>query len=427
MSKIYEIDPDADTLVVVRPMADGFAPWPAAAAVAATSTSTSTSTTPAVPIADVRIKVSSKHLSLASSRFRDILAQKAAAAAAAAISYSPSSSPTRHGYKTPPASPGKTTALLANSSSSSAFGSTGTSLWRKETAMMAPPSPPHSNYGGSRYSPTEEADGRIHIVLEGLDADAVTTVLNIVHGRAGKDRVPKTVSLEALARIAVVVDRLKLHDAVEVYADRWVDAIGLPSITASSSPSPRELALWIYIGYVFQRDAVFREATRLAATLLTGPLPALANLPLRAKIAQDVDAQRQEAIGQALDILEGAVDKLVTSTTSEEEEEDEEKDDNNSNTVNSDTFLLGALLRTLHRHKAIWPRPSSPYVGVSMAAIAGAAHDVQTQTWRTAFRLGDSTRYNRTNTTLQLTPRIDTLRAGVAGLTLKSELGYNLY
>ncbi|CAK7231351.1 hypothetical protein SCUCBS95973_007881 [Sporothrix curviconia] len=404
MSKIYEIDPDADTLVVVRPLADSFAPWPAHDHNGASQASAA----PAVPTADVRIKVSSKHLSLASPRFRDILAQKAAAAAAAASSAaaSPVSSPARNGYKTPPASPGKSS-LSGNSNS----------LWRKEAA--APPSPPLSNSGGSSYSQTEEADGRIHIVLEGLDADAVTTVLNIVHGRGGKDRVPKTVSLEALARIAAVVDKFKLHDAVEIYADRWVDAVGHPSAEKSSR---RELTLWIYVAYVFQRDTLFREATKLAATQLTGPLPALANLPLRAKIAHDIDAQRQEVVGQALDVLEGAVGTLVASG-SEGSEGSEEDDDANP----ADTLLLGALLRTLHRHKAIWPRPAAPYAGVSIAAIAGAVHEVQTQTWKTAYRLGESTRFNKTNNALKLTPQLDSLKASVAGLTLKSELGYNLY
>ncbi|CAK7199308.1 hypothetical protein SEUCBS139899_001984 [Sporothrix eucalyptigena] len=394
MSKIYEIDPDADTLVVVRPLADSFAPWPEHDANGTPKTLTNGHSS-----ADVRIKVSSKHLSLASSRFRDILAQKAAAAAASAKAEAASTTAVHtNGFKTPPQSPGKITPSSPTQS-----------LWRKE---VAPPSPPRSS---------DEADGRIHIVLDGLDADATTTVLNIVHGRGGKDRVPKTVSLEALARIAVVVDKLKLQDAVEIYADRWVDELyrkGVPS----TKNSRRDLVLWIYIAYVFQREEIFREATKIAATQLTGPLPTLANLPLRAKIAHDIDVQRQEVIGQALDILEGAVNKLVEGSLEHGEDIDAAGE-----VTNSDTFLLGALLRTLHRNKLFWPRPAAPYAGVSIAAISRAAHDVQTQVWRTAFRIGDATRNNRTNNQLLLTPQLDNLRAGVAGLALKSELGYNLY
>ncbi|KAL1895894.1 hypothetical protein Sste5346_004991 [Sporothrix stenoceras] len=399
MSKIYEIDPEADTLVVVRPLADSFAPWPEH-----DSNGTANPTTNGhsngqcngviVPVpapADVRIKVSSKHLSLASSRFRDILAQKAAAAAIVNGTNGTNSKLSNgytNGTTTPPASPN--------------------SLWRKQVASPSP-------------SSVDEADGRIHIVLDGLDADATTTVLNIVHGRGGKDRVPKTVSLEALARIAVVVDKLKLQDAVEIYADRWVDELyrkGVPS----NKDSSRDLVLWIYIAYVFQRDTIFKEATKIAATQLTGPLPTLANLPLRAKIAHDIDAQRQEVIGQALDILETAVDKLVHGGLSEDEEITADGE-----VTNSDTFLLGALLRTLHRNKLFWPRPAAPYAGVSIAAISRAAHDLQTQVWRTAFRIGDTTRNNRTNNQLLLTPQLDNLRSSVSGLALKSDLGYNLY
>ncbi|ERS95688.1 hypothetical protein HMPREF1624_07763 [Sporothrix schenckii ATCC 58251] len=389
MSKIYEIDPEADTLVVVHPLAESFAPWPEhdnkSTTIPTQHLTNGYRNGAVVPVpapAGVRIKVSSKHLSLASPRFRDILAQKTAAAA-----NTNGSGKQSNGVTTPPASPN--------------------SLWRKQAATT---------------TATDESDGRIHIVLDGLDADATTTVLNIVHGRGGKDRVPKTVSLEALARIAVVVDKLKLQDAVEIYADRWVDELHSKS-APSSKDSSRDLVFWIYVAYVFQRDRIFKEATKIAAAQLTGPLPTLPNLPLRAKIAHDIDTQRQAVIGQALDILETAVDKLVQGDLDQDEETTATDGEDN----NSDTFLLGTLLRTLHRHKLIWPRPPSPYAGVSIAAISHVAHDVQTRAWRTAFRIGDSTRNNRTNNQLLLTPQLDNLRAGVVGLALKSDLGYNLY
>ena len=418
MSKIYEIDPEADTLVVVRPLAE-FAAWPG-------STSASTTASPS-KTADVRIKASSKHLSLASPRFRDLLAQKSATASITSslsglgISghssgtsngtvtptnsglFAPKSPQLSHGLASPPATPTK-------------------SLWRKE----APSSPTLSvvstaSTANNLVSATlvDEADGRVHLELDGVDADAVKTVLNIVHGRAGQDRVPKAVTLDALARIAVVVDRFRLQDAVEIYADRWVDALyrrGIPTTAAAR----RDLVLWIYVAYVFRRDAIFKEATKIAATQLTGPLPAgaLANLPLRAKIVQDIDSQRQHAIAQSLQILAAAVDTLVTQ---------DENESKNENENNSDTYLLGSLLRTLHKNKLYWPQPAAPFDGVSVAAISRAAHDVQTQVWRTAFRTGDTTRSNRTNNQLLLTPKLDSLRAGVTGLDLKSEHGYSLY
>ncbi|OAA61780.1 glutathione s-transferase [Niveomyces insectorum RCEF 264] len=379
MSKIYEIDPDADTLVIVRPLQEDFAPWPVDEKKKTATQQTNGhvnghSLTNGASPAEVRIKVSSKHLSLASPHFRDRFA------------------------------------------------------WRLAGRS--------GGYNGGKHGNDEDAvhaDGRVHVVLDGLDAAAVIAVFNIVHGRGGRDRVPKAVDLEALARIAVVVDRFRLQDAVELYAERWIDdlyrrrGVTSPSSTAgrAAGSQQRDLALWIYVAYVFQRADIFREATKVAATQSTGPLPALPNLPLRAKIVHDVDAQRQAVIAQALDLLQAAVDQLVAA--SDESEDARGGGVTNTSDTNTDAFLLGTLLRTLHRNRLFWPRPNAPYVGVSVAAITRAAHEVQTQVWRLAARVGDTTRSNRTNNKLLLTPQLDTLRASIAGLDLTSELGYPLY
>ncbi|EFW99710.1 glutathione s-transferase [Grosmannia clavigera kw1407] len=269
MSKIYEIDPDADTLVVVRALAEPFAPWPVQkgnAPAGATGKKADTH--------EVRIKASSKHLSLASTYFRDRFRWKSAAAG---------------------------------------FGLDG--------VLGVQP------------------DGRVHVVLEGLDGAATTAVLNIVHGRSGDQRVPRTVELDSLARIAVVLDRFQLQEAVDVYAERWIGALrrrGLPT------RSGRDLVLWIYIAYVFQRDDIFREVARVAATQGAGPLPStLPGLPLRTRIAQDVEEQRQQAIAAGLDLLHGAVDLLLKS--------DDGAGDN-------EAVLLGILLKTLQRNGLTWPQ-----------------------------------------------------------------------
>ena len=69
-----------------------------------------------------------------------------------------------------------------------------------------------------------QSDGRTHLSLAaGFDPKAVTIALNAVHGRGSK--VPKSVDLETLAKIAHFVDRFQLFETVEVYADRWVGGL----------------------------------------------------------------------------------------------------------------------------------------------------------------------------------------------------------
>lgn len=415
MSKIYEIDPEADTLVVVPPLAEGFAPWPTTLSSGPTNGHTSGLANGhghkhtngiVVPVpapAEVRIKASSKHLSLASQRFRDLLA------AAKTTPGSPVVGKLANGANGPNGVHninGATNGKLTNGVPRSAPAAN--ALWRSSKETKA------TTESAAAPATPEKPDGRVHLVLEGVDADAVVAVLNIVHGRAGKGRVPKTVTLEALARIAVVVDQFKLQDAVEAHAERWLEALhGEASLETASA---RDLLLWAYVAYVFENAAVFEAATRLLAPQLAGPLPALANLPLRPVIAHDLDVQRQAVVAQALDVVYGAVDALVTI-------EDDEDD-----TYNTDAFYLGSLLRALRRHgaySAVPPPP--PYAGVSVAALSTAAHEAQTAVFRLALRVGDLTRSNRTNNVLQLAPRLDALRHGATGLRLTSEHGFRLY
>lgn len=210
---LYEVDPDADVLLIVPPPqnhpslapwndesldANGVQPWTACTTAAAAPPSQT----------GLRIKVSSKHLALASRVFRTKLQSGRARAAA------------------------------------------------------------------------RQSDGRVHVQLaEGFDARAVSMVMNAVHGRGS--RVPRSVDLETLARIALVVDRFQLLDAVDVYAERWIS--GLETTALLPDAPGRDLSLWIYIGHVFRRAETFRAATKLAAVQSPGPIRTF-GLPIRDKI-----------------------------------------------------------------------------------------------------------------------------------------------
>lgn len=241
MYKVYEVDPEADTLLIVPHYpARPFAPWaggargggePPAPARPASVETTTTTTTPSDVYAGIlrgtsrppniyasitsslappeqeerlRIKVSSRHLALASKYFRNRL----------------------------------------------------------------------------RYQQKQEDDGRTHIVLPAGDDNnynpqAVVTVMDILHGRGR--RVPRSLpDVEALAKIAVVVDAFQVREAVEVYADRWVAGL-LPRGAAgvAVTTDERELVLWIYASYVLGQADVFKAATRIAVLRSEGPIPSL--------------------------------------------------------------------------------------------------------------------------------------------------------
>jgi hypothetical protein len=199
MFKLYEVDPDADLLIILSTPTKPFAPWDES------ENGAKGNDAPRPQTSELRIKASSKHLALASKHFRNKFA------------------------------------------------------WEGEDTEAL------------------QSDGRIHIHLAGHDPKAVTIVMNIIHGRGR--RVPKSVDLETLAKIALFVDAFQCYDAVEAYADRWVGRLenSLPSECS------RDLVLWIFVAYVFHQPILFKSATRIAVLRSGGPIRDL-GLPIREKL-----------------------------------------------------------------------------------------------------------------------------------------------
>ncbi|KAK2604920.1 hypothetical protein N8I77_007811 [Diaporthe amygdali] len=374
MFRLYEVDPDADTLIIIPTPSKSFAPWEEAPSPSdATSvyagilrgTSRPPNSYASIASApEVRIKVSSRHLGLASKHFRNKF----------------------------------------------------------------------------RWENPVEADGRVHITLGGYDPKAVIVVLDAVHGRGRK--VPRSVDLELLAKIAVFVDTFKFHEAVEVYAERWFERLegALPTTYG------RDLVLWIYISYVFRQHEVFKKASNVAILQSNGPIRSL-GLQLRDGLIREIDSQRQQLVRQALEVINNTLDAL--------------QEDEAPCSRGCDTFLLGALVKSLRRHNLIWPRPSKPFIGVSFVGISQSVGEAGAQLAQLVpgLSLNGSANFKEISRKRKtpnsepkqtLTPdsspelratfdthncgvrrgleeKLDELEAGVKGLELESKLGYLLY
>lgn len=208
MFKLYEVDPEADTLLIISQPTRPFAPWQQDDENEAATLSPYAGLLPGLPRPpnpyaritaqpEYRLKVSSKHLALASKPLRNRL----------------------------------------------------------------------------RHAKPNADDGRIHLTLPSQqDPAAVIIVMDAIHGRSRK--VPRSLdSIEALAKVAAVVDALRCGEAVEIYAERWFAAL-LDETQEGGLPDSygRELMLWIYAAYVFRQTEVFRQATRIAVVQSQGPV-----------------------------------------------------------------------------------------------------------------------------------------------------------
>jgi len=103
-------------------------------------------------------------------------------------------------------------------------------------------------------------NGEYQITAEGWEADAMVVFLDALHGRYLK--IPKTVTLELLAKIAVIVDYYAAHEAMHLLYPLWVRHLRARTFFAKGPPNPRELAMWICITWVFSDEPTFVTIVR---------------------------------------------------------------------------------------------------------------------------------------------------------------------
>lgn len=116
------------------------------------------------------------------------------------------------------------------------------------------------------------------VIIEEFDSEALKIVLNIIHGKNSK--VPRSLSLEMVAKVSEWVDDLECYEQVEVFGDIWIHQLEKPL----PEESGRDLILWILISFVFRQSGLFKSATRTAILHNTGPFMTL-ELPIRPTIA----------------------------------------------------------------------------------------------------------------------------------------------
>jgi hypothetical protein len=97
--------------------------------------------------------------------------------------------------------------------------------------------------------------------------------MNIIHGRTRK--IPRWVSLETLAKIAVLVDYYECLEVVEVFSEIWITQLkkDLPKMYAG------DLILWMWISWVFRQPEEFNMTTSIAMKQSQDPIQTL-GLPI---------------------------------------------------------------------------------------------------------------------------------------------------
>jgi hypothetical protein len=110
------------------------------------------------------------------------------------------------------------------------------------------------------------ATGKAEIPLPDDDLSAFQILLNVCHHRT--KQVPRTVDLQTMKNIAILVDKYQLQEAVVLYGVLWIDKLR-ESLPQSFSP---EISPWLSIAWVFRLSVEFKHLTRIAQRETWGKL-----------------------------------------------------------------------------------------------------------------------------------------------------------
>ncbi|RKL37918.1 hypothetical protein BFJ72_g7378 [Fusarium proliferatum] len=187
------------------------------------------------------------------------------------------------------------------------------------------------------------------ITASDWDPEAFKIVLTIMHGY-NRD-IPKSLSLEMLVKVAMIVNYYDCLESVELYADIWLE--GLESEVATFYG--RDCVLWMFISWVFSEPIMFRNMTQLALTHSQKLIEA-EDFPVPADILEEIDTARQSALAEIFSAIYELLDRL-------QEEQD--------CSFECSSMLLGILTKELNRHGILNPRNAPPFDGFSIEVLDG--------------------------------------------------------
>jgi hypothetical protein len=136
------------------------------------------------------------------------------------------------------------------------------------------------------------------------DPEAFSIILTIIHGYH-RD-VPKSLTVEMLAKVAMIVDYYECHEIVELHANIWITSLKLVLPTVYG----RDCILCMMISWVFSEPEIFQQMTQLALRH-SGKLIEAQDIPLPADLLDHIDAARRDS----LTIISSAISTLRASLT----------------------------------------------------------------------------------------------------------------
>ncbi|KAH7363900.1 hypothetical protein BKA65DRAFT_446423 [Rhexocercosporidium sp. MPI-PUGE-AT-0058] len=260
---------------------------------------------------------------------------------------------------------------------------------------------------------TLQSEGHLVIPLPDDDPDVMIILMNIIHGHSSE--VPRRLDLSMLSKIAIAVNHRRMHEAVGIWSETWIENLkrdeGLPS-----SYTPDAVLSWLFIFWVFREAEGFRNMSGILVRESDGSLEneveaAYIGPHVPVSIIKNIQKDRIDLIESMIAVIHDLITKYSGRDILCKQ----------GNAFSCDANLLGSLMKA-SAIIGIWPRPEDPYPGISAKMLASQIREMDVLD--DCIRIGRGHYRSGSNHGIRalIEASIDSLEVRVPGLPLKSFL-----
>ncbi|KAJ5935977.1 hypothetical protein N7454_005275 [Penicillium verhagenii] len=214
--------------------------------------------------------------------------------------------------------------------------------------------------GGWKESVTYLQKGSVEINADDWDTAAFLIVLRAVHGQYYD--VPRKLTLEMLAKVAVISDYYECKRALNLINEIWIENLE-EEITPRIS---RDLILWLWIAWFFELPSQFEKSTLIAMSKGSVLLDSL-GLPIPTRVIDSINKRRNDAIRNLLAVLHKTRDAFLCGKR--------------GCGYQCRSFMYGYLTLHMQSIRLLSPRPRPPFLNMNYSDLLTKARAFKSPLW----------------------------------------------
>ncbi|KAJ5465264.1 uncharacterized protein N7458_000950, partial [Penicillium daleae] len=216
--------------------------------------------------------------------------------------------------------------------------------------------------GGWKESVTLLQQGSMELTTSGWDLEALLLLLKIIHCQ--HDHIPRKLSLEMLAKIAVIADYYDCKKILRFFLDVWIGNLAeVPEIYC------RDLVLWLWVSWVFKLPRQFERASSISISQSKYRIRGLA-LPIPNHVLDAMNSRREHSIEDLVHLLHTQHATFLNDT--------------NGCSFECRSIMYGALTKQMQSNELLSPMPVTPFTGLSYQGLAQKVRSFKSPQWRSS-------------------------------------------